>query len=71
MPEEGPDDSNRKSALAYAAALSFFFSVATLAGIGYLLDRWLGIGPWLLVGGIVVGGALGFYEFIRLTSKIN
>ena len=71
MPEEGPDDSNRKSGLAYAAAFSFFASVAGLAGIGYLVDRWLGLGPWFLVGGIVVGGALGFYEFIRITSKID
>ena len=39
--------------------------------IGWLLDRWLGTGPWLLVAGIVLGAAAGFYEFIRITSKLT
>ena len=62
---------NRKSSMAYAAALSLFFSVVTLLGLGWLLDRWLGTSPWLLVAGIVLGSVLGLYEFIRLTSRID
>jgi ATP synthase protein I len=62
---------NRKSSIAYAAALSLFFSVATLLGLGWLLDRWLGTTPWLMVAGIVLGSALGLYEFVHLTSKID
>jgi ATP synthase protein I len=62
---------NRKSSIAYAAALSLFFSVVTLLGLGWLLDRWLGTSPWLLVAGIVLGSALGLYEFVRLTSRID
>jgi F0F1-type ATP synthase assembly protein I len=62
---------NRRSGIAYAAALSLFFSVATLLGLGWLLDRWLKTSPWLMVAGIVVGSALGLYEFVRLTSKLN
>lgn len=33
----------------------------TWAGIGWLLDRWLGTGPWLLGVGAVVGNAAGLY----------
>lgn len=62
---------NRKSSIAYAAALSLFFSVVTLLGLGWLLDRWLGTSPWLMVAGIVLGSALGLYEFVRLTSRID
>jgi ATP synthase protein I len=62
---------NRKSSIAYAAALSLFFSVVTLLGLGWLLDRWLGTAPWLLVAGIVLGSVLGLYEFIRLTSRMD
>jgi ATP synthase protein I len=62
---------NRKSSIAYAAALALFFSVATMLGIGWLLDRWLGTSPWLMVVGIVLGSALGLYEFVRLTSRID
>jgi len=65
------EEINRKSGLAYAAAFSLFASVvAGLLG-GWLLDRWLGTKPWLLVAGIVLGAAAGFYEFIRSTSKIS
>ena len=68
----GPDDqeTNRKSGVAYAAALSLFFSVAAMTGIGWLFDRWLGTKPWLMVVGLVLGAAAGFYEFIRLTSRL-
>jgi len=62
---------NRKSGLAYAAALSLFAAVVSGLIAGWLLDRWLGTAPWLLVAGIVLGAAAGFYEFIRITSKIN
>jgi ATP synthase protein I len=62
---------NRKSGLAYAAALSLFASVVSGLIAGWLLDRWLGTAPWLLVAGIVLGAAAGFYEFIRITSKIT
>jgi ATP synthase protein I len=68
----GPDneETTRKSGIAYAAGLTLFFSVASLSGIGWLLDRWLGTAPWLLVAGLVLGAITGFYQFIRLTSKL-
>ena len=70
MPQRDDEDVNRKSGMAYAAALTLFFSVAALTGVGWLFDRWLGTGPWLLVAGLVLGAVAGFYEFIRLTSKL-
>ncbi|HEX8174700.1 MAG TPA: AtpZ/AtpI family protein [Pyrinomonadaceae bacterium] len=69
--DEEKESENRRSGIAYAAALSLFFTVATLLGLGWLLDRWLGTSPWLMVAGIVVGSVLGLYEFVRLTSKLN
>lgn len=65
-----PDqEQNRKSGFAYAAGITLFASVVTFCGAGYLLDRWLGTEPWLLVLGIVLGSALGLFEFVRLSSK--
>ena len=69
--KEDTEDTARKSGIAYAAALALFFTVATMLGIGWALDRWLGTSPWLLVAGIVLGSALGLYEFVRLTSKLS
>jgi ATP synthase protein I len=70
MPEPKKEEENLKSGIAYAAALTLFASVVSLCGIGWLLDRWLGTKPWLLVIGIVLGAAAGFYQFVRLTAKL-
>jgi ATP synthase protein I len=64
-------EANRKTGIAYAAALNLFASVIALGGVGWGLDKWLGTSPWLLVGGLVLGAIVGFYQFIRLTSKLN
>jgi len=69
--EEDKQETNRKSGMAYAAAFSLFASVVSGLIAGWLLDRWLGTAPWLLVAGIVLGAAAGFYELIRITSKIS
>jgi len=70
MPDEDQQEVNRKSGLAYAAAFSLFAAVVSGIIVGWLLDRWLGTKPWLLVAGVVLGAAAGFYEFIRATSKL-
>jgi len=62
---------NQKSGIAYAAAFSLFVAVASFLAVGWLLDRWLGTKPWLLVAGIVLGSAAGFYQFLRATSKLS
>jgi ATP synthase protein I len=67
---ESEGETVRKSGLAYAAAFTLFSTVAVLLGAGYLLDRWLGSSPWGIVGGIVLGSVVGFYQFVRITSKI-
>jgi ATP synthase protein I len=70
MPGPDNEETNRKSGIAYAAALTLFASVISFCGIGWLMDHWLGTKPWLMVIGIVVGAAAGFYQFIRLTAKL-
>jgi ATP synthase protein I len=62
-------EENRKSGLAYAAGITLVAIVVTFCGLGWLLDRWLGTEPYLLIGGIVLGSAAGLFEFVRLSSK--
>jgi ATP synthase protein I len=71
MSKRDDQDVNRKSGMAYAAALSLFVSVLTFLGLGWFLDRWLGTSPWLLIAGIVLGSGVGLYEFVRITSKLS
>jgi F0F1-type ATP synthase assembly protein I len=71
MPERDEESVTRKSGLIYAAVLSFVLSTVVLLGFGWALDRWLNTSPWLVVAGIVVGAGVGFYQFIRLLSRIS
>jgi len=71
MAASDDQETKRKSGIAYAAAFNLFVSVVGFSGIGWLLDRWLGTAPWLVVTGLVVGAVAGFYQFIRLTSKLS
>jgi len=68
---EDPQETNRKTGIAYSAALSLFAAVVSGLIVGWLLDRWLGTKPWLLVAGVVLGSVAGFYELIRATSKLS
>lgn len=38
---------------------------------GYLLDRWLGTEPWLLLGLSVAGIGVGFYAFLRTMMRLG
>ncbi len=67
---ETPGETIRKSGLAYSAALALGGSIIFMLLIGWVLDSFLNTSPWCLLGGIVVGSGIGFYQFFRLTSQI-
>jgi len=60
----------RKSGLAYAAAITLFGSVVFLLILGWFADLLFGTQPWGIVGGIVLGAVVGFFQFFRITSQI-
>ena len=72
-PEKGDGqerEAARGSSIAYAAGLSIFFSTLSCMGLGWVLDRQFGT-RWMMVAGIVLGAAVGFYQFIRIISRLN
>jgi F0F1-type ATP synthase assembly protein I len=71
MPEPDEQDVNRKSAVVYAAITSLVVSIIGFLVVGWALDRWLNTGPWMIVGGIILGTIVGFVQFIRVMSRIN
>lgn len=70
MPGQNNGETNRKSGIAYAAAFALFMCVACMTGLGWALDQWFSTAPWLLAAGLILGAIAGFYQFIRLTSKL-
>ena len=70
MSENDEQEVTRKTGLVYAAAFAIVGAVVVCLFIGWVLDRWFGTSPWFVVGGIVLGAVVGFYEFIRIISRI-
>jgi F0F1-type ATP synthase assembly protein I len=48
-------------------------AVAILAGLfaGQWLDRHLGTGPWLVIVGVFLGAAAGFYNLVRALTTVD
>jgi len=53
------------------ASFLLVFSILFFMGMGYLADRWLGSRPVLMLVGIVVGLATGFYAFISRVMAVS
>ena len=46
-------------------------SLVFFVGIGYLLDRWLGTLPWLLLVCALVGMVAVFYQVVRVSKQLG
>ena len=58
-------ESVRRSGPAAAASYTLIGAIILLGGIGYALDKWRGTSPWFLLGGLVLGLIVGFYELAK------
>jgi ATP synthase protein I len=52
--------------LAFRISVEILAALAVGVGIGWVLDRWLGTGPWLLMAFILLGGAAGILNVYRM-----
>ncbi|HMV49343.1 MAG TPA: AtpZ/AtpI family protein [Blastocatellia bacterium] len=60
-----------KLALAFSVGMVLVSNIVGGIVLGYLLDRWLGTRPWLLLVGIVLGSVGGFAALYRVVSRLN
>ena len=51
------------------AGYTLIAAILVCGGIGFGLDRWLGTEPWLLVGGLLFGIVVGFFELARIVWR--
>jgi ATP synthase protein I len=49
----------------------FIAAILVGAGIGYLLDLWLGTSPWILLVMVLVGFAAGVLNVARSAAEMN
>lgn len=57
--------------LGFRIATELVAAFAVGGGIGYLLDRWLGTAPWLMVMFLLLGAVAGTLNVYRVMLKIN
>ena len=56
---------------AIRVAVDLVAGVAVGVGIGWVLDRWLGTSPWLLVVFFVLGSAAGIMNVMRTARQLE
>ena len=59
----------RKSGPAAAASSTLVGAVLLLGAIGYLIDLRYSTSPWFLLGGLLLGVVIGFYELAKTVWK--
>ena len=55
---------------AFATAFEFAAVTAIFLGIGWLLDRWLGISPWGLIVFLLLGFTAGVLNVMRAAGVV-
>jgi ATP synthase protein I len=68
---EGIASSYRKAGPYIDASWQLAGAVGAGTLAGWWLDRKLGTGPWLLVGGALFGIGVGFYLFFKILMNIE
>ena len=51
------------------ASYTLIGAILVLGGIGYAIDQWRGNGHWFLLGGLLLGLIVGFYELAKAVFK--
>jgi F0F1-type ATP synthase assembly protein I len=55
----------RRAGPAAGASYTLIGAIILLGGIGYAIDAWRGTTPWFLLGGLLLGIIVGFYELAK------
>jgi len=55
----------RKSGPAAAASYTLIGAIILLGGVGYAIDEWRNTSPWFLLGGLLLGLIVGFYDLAK------
>ncbi len=55
----------RRSGPAAAASYALIGGIVLFGGIGYAVDHWRGTSPGFLLGGLLIGLVVGFYDLAK------
>ncbi len=64
-------DASNGIGFAFRIGVELVASLMVGGGIGFMLDRWLGTGPWLMVVFFLLGAAAGFMNVYRVMAGMG
>jgi ATP synthase protein I len=67
----GRDVGRAGMAAGFRIAVELLAALVVGGGIGWLLDRWLGTQPWLLILFFILGAAAGFVNVYRTGKELD
>jgi ATP synthase protein I len=70
-PEESGGDARSGLSIALRIGVELVAALIVGAGVGILLDRWLGTAPWLMVVFFLLGSAAGFLNVMRVMKRMD
>jgi F0F1-type ATP synthase assembly protein I len=50
---------------AAGASYTLIGAIIVIGGLGYAIDAWRGTSPWFLIGGLLLGVAVGLWELSK------
>jgi len=56
----------RRAGPVAGASYGLIGGILLFGGIGYALDKWRGTSPWFLLGGLLLGLIVGFYDLVMV-----
>lgn len=71
LPKAGGESVMRQLAPYLALGTQLTVSVLVCGAMGWYLDEYLGTTPWWLLAGLLVGVAVGGWQFIRIVRKLD
>jgi F0F1-type ATP synthase assembly protein I len=69
--DDGTIETMRSFGTLGSVGLSFVISIVMGAGVGLLIDRWIGAGHWGFFIGFALGIAAGIVTVIRASKSIK
>ncbi len=65
-----PKDADSPRQVAYYFAISQVgLEMAAPIGVGYLVDRWLDLFPWVTIAGAILGLVGGLYHLVSMANN--
>jgi F0F1-type ATP synthase assembly protein I len=66
-----PKDRERRQLGIYYAMAQVGLEMVVPVGLGWWVDEKLGTGPWLLIGGVILGFIVGVVHLVALSKSAN